>query len=139
MVISQELPGLLRIGSHPRDRVKFVIAQDAPPCPGLNHGTHEFDRGQLFGSCIDQIPHENCRATRVAPDPANVSIPQMREQGDQLVELPMDIADHVKGLVHLISAAARRQSASHAMTPLSASVRCEFSLTPHHPTLRCMQ
>jgi delta-aminolevulinic acid dehydratase/porphobilinogen synthase len=123
VMVPQEFPRLLRIRRHPGDCIEFVIAHDAARRTQIGHAAHQFNRCQLFGAAIDQVPDKDRGSLRVAPDTVDVAVSQMLKQLDQLVVLTVYIADDVK--IHKIQdtlCESRRPDVANSLVDLNQSL-----------------
>ena len=100
VVVPQEVPGSLRIGRRPGNRVELMVAEDAVGAACFDHAAHQCNGGGLFGAAIDQIPDEDRAPLGVAPHPASEPVSQVSEKIEQTVILTVDIADHVERGAH---------------------------------------
>ena len=96
LMIAQEFAGVLRVRCHPGDGIEFVIAHDAPGGSRLNHASHEIHGRQLLRPAIDQIPDENRRPPGMPERSRVLTISQMLQQSDELLELTVHVPDHIK-------------------------------------------
>src|SRR5277367_1263971 len=87
---------MIRIRSHPRNRIEFMIAHDASSRARIHHAPHEIHRRQLFRTPIDQIADEGRRPRRMAVSPLGIGIAKMHKERNQFVVLAVYVAYDVK-------------------------------------------
>jgi hypothetical protein len=80
VMISQEFPRMLRIARYPRDRVEFVIPENASSRTHLDHRPHEIHGRGLLRPTIDQVSYKDGRAARVSPTVGGFGIAQTRQE-----------------------------------------------------------
>src|SRR5713226_8555976 len=96
VMIPQELPRMLRVRSHPRDGIEFMIAQNGPSRPRCCHRPNQLDGLHLLRSTVDYIADKDGGTAGMTPHTIDSGIAQMFEERNQFVILAVDVADDVK-------------------------------------------
>ncbi len=72
-----------------------MVTEYATSRTRLHHPLDQINGRQLLRSPIDQIADENGRTGGMPEKTTRFGIAEMREQGNKLAQLPVDVADHV--------------------------------------------